>query len=114
MNLCAPAGHRREDIFRAFGGCVYLCVHVGTWMCVKKCKEGNKSWMQRNHPGLSWCEEAGSKLGCSKMPKWTISHKPEGLVLIDPGWTGVGGLLVKYTLTEVTYCSLSLPTSVDL
>lgn len=25
------------------------------------------------------------------MPKWTISHKPQGLVLIDPGWTGVGG-----------------------
>lgn len=50
---------------------------------------------QRNHPGLSWCEEAGSKLGCSKMPKWTISHKPWGLVLIDADWSEVGGLLVK-------------------
>lgn len=83
------------------------------WMCVCVCgyrdvceevrgrKQELDAW--RNHPGLSWCEEAGSKLGCSKMPKWTISHKPRGLVLIDPGWTGVGGLLVKYTLTQVTY-----------
>lgn len=77
-------------------GLWWMCAFVGTCgfmcMCVKKCKEGNKSWMQRGTTrGLSWCEEAGSKLGCSKMPKWTISHKPLGLVLIDPGWTGVGG-----------------------
>lgn len=60
-------------------------------MCeeVRARKQELDAW--RNHPGLSWCEEAGSKLGCSKMPKWTISHKPRGLVLIDPGWTGAGG-----------------------
>lgn len=80
---------------------VRACAYVD--VCVKKCEEGNKLDAWRNHPGLSWCEEAGSKLGCSKMPKWTISHKPRGLVLIDAGWTGVagggGGVLVKYMLT---------------
>lgn len=47
MHPCVPAGHRGKDIFRALGGCMYECAHVGSWMCVKKSKKGNKSWMQR-------------------------------------------------------------------
>lgn len=85
--------------------CVYMCVHWCVW---RSAGEGNKSWTHRGTTwGLSWCEEAGSELGCSKTPKWTISHRPQGLVLIDSGWTGVGGILVKYTLTWVTYCCLN-------
>ena len=51
----APAGHRRHDIVRLLSGSVYLCVHVGmcVCVCVKKCKEGNKSWMHRGTTGGS-------------------------------------------------------------
>lgn len=87
--------------------CMCVCSYTSVWEDV----QGRKQELDplRNHLGLSWCEEAGSELGCSKMPKWTISHRPWGLVLIDAGWTGVGGLLVKYMLTWMTYCILSLP-----
>lgn len=51
---------------------------------------------KRNHLGLSGCEEAGSELGCFKIPKWTVSHKSQGLVLIAPGWAGE---VVGYRLT---------------
>lgn len=105
---------QRQGYLQGFG---WMQVRVRACGFLAVCEEerGRKQELdaKRNHPGLSWCEEAGSELGCSTMPKWTISHRPQGLVLIDSGWTGVGGLLVKYILTWVTYCSLSLPKSFD-
>lgn len=61
MYPCVPAGHGGcLDARIPSGPCVYLCARVKTH------KEGNKSWTHRGTtPGLSWCEEAGSTLGCS-------------------------------------------------
>ena len=73
MYPCAP---QMQGYLQGLG---WMCVSVrvvGAWMCATNV-QGRK-------------QEAGSKLGCSITPKWTISHKPRGLVLMDPGRTGVG------------------------
>lgn len=76
--------------------CKCLCSYMG----VEEEAQGRKQELdaQGNHPGLSWCGQEVSWPGL-KCQSGQFPKKPRGLVLIDSGWTGVGGLLVEHMLT---------------